>query len=75
MEEHIKTMKELADAEGDFTNNWAGVVNNLTTQEQNALKAWYDNFKTLQDGLDDTYNTMIKERYSPYEELTRAKVS
>ena len=75
MEEHIKTMKELADAEGDFTNNWAGVVGNLTTQEQNALKTWYDNFKTLQDGLDDTYNTMIKERYSPYEVMTQARVS
>ena len=75
MEEHINTMKSLADAEWDFTNNWAGIVSNLTTQEQNALKNWYDNFKTLQDGLDDTYNTMVKEKYSPYEVLTQAKVS
>ena len=74
-EQHIKTMKELADAEWDFTNNWAGVVNNLTQTEQTYLKNWYDSFKTLQDGLDDTYKTMITEKYNPYEELTRAKVT
>lgn len=73
--QHIKTMKELADAEWDFTNNWAWVMNNLTSTEQTYLKNWYDNFKTLQDGLDDAYKTLITEKYSPYEELTRAKVT
>ena len=72
--QHIDTMKSLADAEWEFTNNWAWVVWNLSTQEQNALKNWYDSFKTLQDNYDNVYNTMIDERYSPYETLTNAKV-
>lgn len=73
--QHIDTMKSLADAEGDFTNNWAGIVWSLTTQEQWALKDWYNSFKALQDGLDNSYKTMIDEQYSPYEALTWAKVT
>ena len=74
-EQHIKTMKELADAEWEFTNNWAGIMNNLTSTEQTYLKSWYDAFKWLQDWLDNSYKTLIKEQYSPYEVLTQAKVS
>ena len=74
-EQHIRTMKELADAEWDFTNNRAGIVNNLTSTEQNYLKNWYDAFKWLQDWLDDAYKTMITEKYNPYEILTQAKVA
>lgn len=74
-EQHINTMKGLADAEADFTNNWAGIVSNLTQVEQWALKDWYNSFKGLQDWLDNSYKTMIDEQYSPYEVLTQAKVS
>lgn len=73
--QHIDTMKSLADAEGDFTNNWAGIVWSLTSQEQWALKDWYNSFKALQDGLDNSYKTMIDEQYSPYEALTWARVT
>ena len=73
--QHIDTMKSLADAEGDFTNNWAGIVWSLTSQEQWALKDWYNSFKSLQDWLDNSYKTMIDEQYNPYELLTQAKVA
>lgn len=73
--QHIDTMKSLADAEWDFTNNWAGIVNNLTSTEQTYLKDWYNSFKWLQDGLDNAYKTLITEQYSPYEVLTQAKVT
>ena len=73
--QHIDTMKSLADAEWDFTNKWADIVWSLTSKEQWALKDWYNSFKALQDGLDNSYKTMINEQYSPYEELTWAKVS
>lgn len=73
--QHIDTMKSLSDAEGEFTNNWAGIVWSLTTQEQWALKDWYNSFKALQDGLDNSYKTMIDEQYSPYEALTWARVT
>ena len=73
--QHIDTMKSLADAEWEFNNNRAGIINNLTWTEQTYLKDWYDAFKWLQDWLDNSYKTLIKEQYSPYEVLTQAKVT
>lgn len=74
-EQHIKTMKELSDAEADFTTNRAGIVNNLTSTEQNYLKDWYTSFKWLQDWYDNIYNTMMDEMYNPYETLTQSRVA
>lgn len=75
MKEHVETMMQLSDAEWTFMNNWWNIMSNLTSTEQNALQNWYNSFKTLQDWLHDTYDTMVKEQYSPYETLTWAKVT
>ena len=74
-DQHITTMQKLADAEADFKNNYVDLVKWLTTTQVDYLDKWYNSFKSLQDGLDNSYKTMIDEQYSPYEELTRAKVS
>lgn len=74
-DQHIERMRSLADAEKDFKNNYVDMVKWLTTTQVDYLDKWYNSFKALQDWLDNSYKTLITEKYSPYEELTRAKVS
>jgi hypothetical protein len=74
-DQHIERMRSLADAEKDFKNNYVDMVKWLTTTQVDYLDKWYNSFKALQDWLDNSYKTLIKEQYSPYEVLTQAKVT
>lgn len=74
-DQHITRMKELSDAEADFKKAYVDWVKWLTDAEQWYLKDWYNSFKVLQDNYDNVYNTMIDEKYAPYEAITWARLS
>ena len=74
-DQHITRMKELSDAEADFKKAYVDWVKWLTSAEQWYLKDWYNSFKTLQDNYDSVYNTMVDEKYSPYEAIASARVT
>ena len=72
---HILTLKDLTDWVHAFMNDVWNTQVNLTNTEKNYLQDWANAMLDLNNWLQWAEDTMTKEMYSPYEELTRAKVT